>query len=353
LYYFRSGSTNQELKGTALDRFLLQRHGKRWDSVPVPYVSISDLSVSAFDSFRRNATKSLRMDEDLLKEDNDILLEKLHLKEGKFIKRAAVLLFHDDPEKYVTGSYVKIGFFRTDADLLYQDAIHGNLFDQVEKTIDLLLTKYLIASISYEHISRVEKYPFPESALREAVLNSIIHKDYGSGNPIQISVYSNKILFWNEGQLPDTWTIERLLSKHPSMPFNPDIASVFFRAGLIEAWGRGTIKMIDDCIKEGVNPPKFSFDANGVLVEFESETTIKTVKKTVKKAIKKNIKKTDTRIIEIIEQEPDVTIEKLAQILGNISYRGVYYYIKKMKNNGILERIGGDKGGSWKINKKE
>ena len=72
--------------------------------------------------------------------------------------------------------------------------------------------------------------------------NAIVHKDYSSGNPIQISVYRNKIMFWNEGQLPENWTVEKLKQKHSSMPYNPDIASAFFRAGIIEAWGSGTLK---------------------------------------------------------------------------------------------------------------
>jgi ATP-dependent DNA helicase RecG len=69
------------------------------------------------------------------------VLRKLHLVEGSYLKRAAALLFHEDPEQYVTVAYVKIGFFKTDSDLVYQDEIHGNLFQQVDKTIDLLLTK--------------------------------------------------------------------------------------------------------------------------------------------------------------------------------------------------------------------
>jgi len=98
----------------------------------------------------------------------------------------------------------------------------------------LLLTKYLIALISYEGLFRLETYPVPESALREALLNAVVHKDYASGVPIQIRIYDNKILIWNNGQLPADWTLEKLLSTHHSRPFNPDIANAFFRAGMHE-----------------------------------------------------------------------------------------------------------------------
>ncbi len=238
-YHYRSGSTKQELKGNALNRFLLQKHGKRWDSVPLPHVTVDDLSPSAFEHFRKQAIQTKRLSESIIKEDENSLLEKLRLKENESLKRAAALLFHPDPEKFFTGAYVKIGYFRSDDDLRFQDEIHGNLFEQVVKTMDLLLSKYLEAQIRYQGLSRIEEYAYPEPALREALLNAVAHKDYGSGIPIQIKVYDNKIILWNSGQLPESWTVDNLLREHPSIPYNPDIAQAFFRAGLIESWGRG------------------------------------------------------------------------------------------------------------------
>jgi ATP-dependent DNA helicase RecG len=68
-------------------------------------------------------------------------------------------------------------------------------------------------------------------------------------------VYSDKIIFWNEGQLPENWTIENLLTKHPSKPYNPDIANALFRSGYIESWGRGTLKIIKECERAGLPQP--------------------------------------------------------------------------------------------------
>ena len=127
------------------------------------------------------------------------MLDKLHLLDGKQFKRAAILLFHLDPERFITGAFIKLGFFNSDEQLLFQDTIHGNLFAQVERTIDLLLKKYFRANVRYVGITRVEEYPYPEGALREALLNAVAHKDYSLGHSIQISVYEDKIIFWNEG----------------------------------------------------------------------------------------------------------------------------------------------------------
>ncbi|MFC4691270.1 ATP-binding protein [Dokdonia genika] len=260
-YYYRSGSTLQELKGVALTKFLLERQGKKWDAVPVPHITIEDLKTSTFDFFKAKAAKSERLSQEDVEGTPQELLESLNLfvDDGQLFKRAAVLLFHPNPEKYITGASIKIGFFESDDNLKYQDEVKGNLLEQAEETLDLLKTKYDTANITYnENGSRQEKFRFPQDAIREAVLNAIAHKDYSSGIPIQISVYSDKIIIWNEGQLPENWTIDRLTQKHPSKPFNPDVANTLFRAGYIESWGRGTIKIINACKAHKIAPPIFT-----------------------------------------------------------------------------------------------
>jgi len=270
-YHYRSGSTKQELKGAALDKFMLQKKGKRWDGVPVPNITTQDLKSDTFDFFRKKAVKAQRIDEEVLSDTNDHLIENLQLKENDYIKRAAILLFHPNPEKFVTGAYIKIGYFLSDENLKFQDEVHGNIFEQVEKTMDLLFSKYINSSISYEGLNRVEKYEYPKDAVREALLNAVSHKDYSEGVPVQISVYQDKIIFWNEGKLPENWTIEKLLTKHPSKPFNPDIANALFRSGYIESWGRGTIKMINECVQFGIPKPIYFYDMSGFWVEFRKE----------------------------------------------------------------------------------
>jgi ATP-dependent DNA helicase RecG len=271
-YHYRSGSTKQELKGVALDKFLLQKQGRRWDSVPVPNVTIADLKQDTFDFFRKRGIKSNRLDEDTLTDSNELLLENLQLAENSYLKRAAVLLFHPKPEKFVTGAFVKIGYFESDSDLRFQDEVHGNLFEQVEKTMELLFTKYIKAMISYEDIYRIETYEYPKEAVREALHNAVAHKDYTGATPIQISVYKDKIMIWNFGQLPENWTIDTLQKKHSSVPFNPDISNAFFRIGYIEAWGRGIRKMNEQCAEAGLLLPLYYYESSGFWVVFRKDT---------------------------------------------------------------------------------
>jgi len=172
-YFRRSGSTNQQLTGQTLNYFVSDKLGIKWDGAPVQTVDVKDFNNDAFLIFREKALSSKRMSKEDLKVSNEELLEKLELLENGVPKRAAVLLFHQTPEKWVSGAYIKVGFFANDADILYQDEIHGSLLSQVDKTMELIYTKYLTAPISYEGITRVDNYPFPHEGIKEALLNSI------------------------------------------------------------------------------------------------------------------------------------------------------------------------------------
>ena len=341
-YYYRSGSTKQELKGAALDKFILQKQGRRWDAVPLPNLAVRNLSAAAIADFKNKAANTQRISPEVLKEKTPQLLQKLHLKaDAVYLKRAAALLFHPDPEKYITGAYVKIGFFNTDDDLAYQDEIHGPVFEQVEKTMDLLLTKYLQAAISYKGINRIETFPIPQAALREAVLNAVVHKDYSSNAPIQISVYNNKLMIWNAGQLPDNWTVARLSTKHPSQPNNPDVANCFFRAGLIEAWGRGTLKILQECKIAKAATPVFKNEEADFWVIFS-----------YKNAIQNNPEKIPVagtlaeKIIELIRVNNSITIISLAKQL-EVAARTVERILKELQQQEKVERTGSKKSGEW------
>ncbi len=141
------------------------------------------------------------------------------------------MCFHPDPEKWVTCAYIKIGFFAdNDADILYQDDVHGSLIMQVEKAMYLIYTKYMKAFISYNGIHRKETFFFPQEAFRELLLNAVIHRDYMTPTTIQIRIYAHKIRIWNFGKMPVNVPIDKLFKPHSSEPRNPNIANVFFKA---------------------------------------------------------------------------------------------------------------------------
>jgi len=273
-YYQRVGSTNQELKGPSLTQFLLAQSGNRWDDQPEPRATLSDLDRTTLQRFQRLAAQRLpAIQGEPLKTEADFLalLEKLDLTEGKVLKRAAILLFGKNPQAYYYESYLKIGLFASDAELLSDDQIKGNLFQQVDGSLEVLRLKYLVPKIYYDGVIRKEKAEYPETALREAIINALIHRDY-AGTVLQISVYDDKMILWNEGGLPPTLSVEDLQRKHPSRPRNQLLSDVFYKAGLIESWGRGTIAILQDCEAAGLPTPQFREAFGGLEVTFYKDS---------------------------------------------------------------------------------
>jgi len=235
-HYYRSGSTKQELKGNALHQFLMKRLGRTWDDFPCENANLHDIDPEAINYFFKKAVISKRIAPYSGNDDLATVLENLDLftDNGK-LKNAALLLFGKRPSRFFPSVSFKIGrFIEGDDDLRFQDVVDGNILQMADKVMDVLKSKYLISPIHYEGLQRIERLEVPEEALREAIFNSIIHKDY-TGAPIQLSVYNDKLILWNEGRLPDDFSIETLLGKHPSRPANKNIADIFFKAGFIEA----------------------------------------------------------------------------------------------------------------------
>jgi len=239
--------------------------------------------------------------------------------------------------------YIEIGCFETDADLRYHDEIHGDVFTQVNRTLEILQAKYLKAVISYDGVQRVETWPVPSTALREALLNGVSHKDYSSNVPIQISVYPDKLMLWNPGQLPADWIITHLLGNHASQPFNPDIANVFFRAGMVESWGRGIERIMQACRDARVPTPELRYEQTGLWVIFPFLSPNRVGEKVGEK-LTANQKK----ILLQLSQNANLSARELAELVG-ISSRKIEQNIAKLKKLGRLRRIGPAKGGYWEV----
>ncbi len=271
-HHFRSGSTKQVLKGAALNDFLLKKIGKTWDDIGISSASLADLNAASIKHFVDAAVKSGRIYEAADGDNVPELLENLQLvnADGE-LKAAAVLLFGKNPKKFFVTSYFKIGRFgKTDSDLKFQDVVEGNIFDMVESVMTLLKQRYILPVISYDGIQRIERPEYPEAAIREAILNAIVHKDY-TDSTIQMSVYDDKIILWNPGKLSEGLTIENLKEKHPSKARNKNIAEIFFKAGYIEIWGRGIEKMMSAMRDYGMPEPVFEENSGGFQVTFVKE----------------------------------------------------------------------------------
>ncbi len=265
-FYLRSGSTVQELKGKDLTDFLLQKTGNSWDAEVEDQAGWDVLDKSTIEDFRRYAGD--RIPSIVQETDYKIILKKLNLTENKEIKRAATLLFGSDTRRLYSHACVKIGRFLTDTDIKTTDIVSGNLFTQLEKTLEILRSKYLVSNIKYEGIHRRDILEYPHEALREAIINALIHRDYRSFSQIQIRVYPDKLVIMNAGSLPPEVPVESLKTNHLSKPRNKLLAETFYYAGFIEAWGRGTLKIIEKCAEQDLPEPDFEAENSVMTVTF-------------------------------------------------------------------------------------
>ncbi len=138
----------------------------------------------------------------------------------------------------VTSNLIRVNIY------LAPSFVKGNLFEQLEKSLEILRTKYLLSKIKFEGIHRREILEYPYKALRESIINALIHRNYLGSSTIQVRVYNDRITFLNEGKLPPEVPVEKLKTEHLSKPRNKLLADVFYKAGFIEGWGRGTIEIV-------------------------------------------------------------------------------------------------------------
>lgn len=263
-YYLRTGSTLQELKGPALNEFILKRTGKTWDDIPEQRASVNDIDEATVKQFLKDAriAKRINVEDDISILD---LLEKLRLLEEGHLKRAAIVLFGKDPGKFYPNMAVKIGKFgESDADLKFHEVLEGNLIQLKEQIGEMLNAKFFIHPIDFEGMQRVERDEYPVAAVREMILNALVHRNY-MGAATQIRLYDDDFSIWNDGGLPEGITEEDLKKVHRSKPRNPLIADVCFKGGYIDSWGRGTIKIIEACEESGLPEPILKEEQGGFL----------------------------------------------------------------------------------------
>lgn len=340
-YYLRSGSTVQELRGKDLADFLLRKSGIPWDSCAEEYSTLKKLDATTVDEFKRLAAD--RIPGILNETDYSMLLNKLNLAENKQLKRAAVLLFGSDPQRYYSHAVVKVGKFLTDTDIQTTDVVKGNLFQQVENTLGMLRTKYLQSHISFEGIHRRDILEYPYEALREAVINALIHRDYHGFSQIQIRVYPDRMIIINEGGLPPEITVEDLKRNHLSKPRNKLLADVFYFAGFIEAWGRGTLKIVEKCRDQGLPEPEFQNEHGVMSVIFYKD---KWNEDNLKKM---GLNERQMKAVAHTRANKKITLSSYKTLITDVSEKTLYRDLQDLVVKNILKEIGEKKGRSYEL----
>lgn len=340
-YYVRTGSTLQELKGLALNEFILKRTGKTWDDIPEQRASVNDIDETTVTQFLKDAriAKRINAEDEITIPD---LLEKLRLLEEGHLKRAAIVLFGKDPGKFYPNMAVKIGKFgESDADLKFHEVIEGNLVQLKERVGEMLNAKFFIHPIDFAGMQRVEKDEYPVAAVREMILNALVHRTY-MGAPTQIRLYDGDFSVWNDGGLPEGITEEDLKKVHRSKPRNPLIADVCFKAGYIDSWGRGTIKIIEACEKAGLPEPVLKEEQGGFLSKiFKDRFTEDQLKKM-------GLNERQIKAVEYVKKNGKITNSDY-QKLGEVSERTALRDLDDLSAKNVLQKKGEKKGTYYEL----
>lgn len=287
-YYKRSGSTVQELSGVEINKLTLFMQGRTWDSVPVPGISTKELDHGALKLFREKAVESLRLDKKAAGVSVQNLLQNLRCTEGSHLTRAAMMCFHPDPERWVTGAYIKIGFFATEADILYHsDRIWmwnpGNMPEEVK-----------VKDLFKKHVSKPR-------------------------NPNIANVFfkSGYVESWGRGYYNIELVCEETDSKLPKPKAEFGGLTVECRASdqykeLASKWNIGGANRT---INPPINPP---------------------------------INKTQQVLLDLVKEKNNYTYDDLAS-LTNKHRDTVRENLKKLQELGLIRRVGARKNGHWEI----
>lgn len=274
--YIRTLSTTSLMPQAEYQRRILERlHGsRRWENSPAEGVSINDLDTKELVRTVDEAIRRGRLDDPGTRNPAELLLGFNLLYDGQLLNAAVVLFGHSDRlmPHYPQCSLRMARFRGLDKSGEMEDNRQevGNAFDLLVRAQRFLRDHLPIAGRILPGLFEREDDPlYPPVALREALANALCHRDYAvSGGAVSIAIYDNRLEISSTGVLPFGLTVEQLRQPHSSRPWNPLIAQVFHRRGIIEQWGRGTLKMTELTTQAGLEPPEWEETAGEVVVRF-------------------------------------------------------------------------------------
>ena len=262
----------EKYESLLLDRAHVRR---RWENQPAVDVTLDHLDHEEILRTREAAIQQRRISASTSSDVGDIL-DRLGLRRDGLITQAAQILYGTRFLPDYPQGMLKMGRFRgtkITGDILDNRQEHLHAFAIVrEATAWLDRTLPLAAHFPKGKIFREDRLPVPPEALREVILNAVMHRDYSiPGSYVAIAVFDDRIEVRSMGGLPRGVTAESLSGTHKSVLRNPLIAEAFHRTGAVEVWGRGTNRVIEECKRHGIEAPIFEADRDFVVVTFRAQ----------------------------------------------------------------------------------
>ena len=329
-YFKRIGNSNHQLSLDEIAELHLRTFNSSWDNYINYEHSLDSISL---DKVRTFIGKCNEDKESVIQDDPLIVLTKFELIKGMGVTNACYLLFS---KKDIFSSVIELGRFSTPTSIKDGLTLRSDLFTEVEEVLNFVkkhINKGYVISGDPRH---EERWQYPLPAIREIVINMIVHRDYMHYGDSSVKIYDDKIEFFNPGSLPEGISVEQLLGgNYVSQARNKKIVSAFKEAQLVEKYGSGIKRICESFLNYGLDIPVFENLQHGFVVTVYAESR-KTVEKTVEK------------ILEAIRNNGKITMKELQEVTG-VGRRGIEWQLKKLKEEDVIRRIGPDRGGYWEI----
>ena len=328
--YIRIGSSNRRMTPAEISEMHLQSVGTTWDATPVPDGKLNDIDFEKVKNYVLRAKDSGRRK---FKGDEDLhdLLRKLNLVKNNTPLWASIIAFGENPP---LETKVKCGKIRGTSTIVDDFVVDAFLLDQVEEVMNYMRRVFQLSYTITGKPERDEIWEYPLEAVREVVTNAICHKDYSSPAQIQIKIFDDKLTIWNPGRLPFGMSIERLMDPaHNSIPRNRLLAMLFYDVELIENYGSGIQRILEECKRLNFPVPEFKEVEGGFQVIFHKDVFNK------ESLLKKGLNERQVKAVLYVKDKGQIT-NKEYQELVSVSKPTATRELKLLVEMNLLEKRG-------------
>ncbi|MBQ6503968.1 MAG: putative DNA binding domain-containing protein [Flexilinea sp.] len=346
-YYYRTGSVKKEITGFELTEFIIKSTGTSYDEI------VSDIPREklTFESFRKRYLKAMRLS---LKLDEDLISFKLMQENGQMTN--AGILFADQWNIHHSRIFCTRwnGLEKANSvqDALDDAEYTGGLLELYDNTMSFIASNTK-KGWRKEEDKRVELPDYPERALEEGLVNALIHRSYlQTGAHTQVDIYDDRLVITNPGGMFDGSEVQLLDIRHvPSKLRNPILADVFGRLRLMERRGSGFKKILDayeteERYMEALQPIFYTDGYNFFLTLWNLNYAYDKAQNKAQNKAQKCILTDREHILLLLKENPSLTQVELSEMM-NISRRSVQMLMKDLIDEGVIERIGSKKIGTW------
>jgi ATP-dependent DNA helicase RecG len=350
--YERIQSTTARMPQQRYDQLVAIRFKANftWESLIAEKHTIDSLDHNLIFGVVRKAVEVDRMPEEALRQDIPKLLNSLDLLVDGHLKNAAVVLFGKKFLSDYPQCQLKLARFKglDKTEFLDSDIVYGNLFTLLDRAM-LFIRRHLplAARIEDGKLERVETPIIPFSAIREAIINSLCHRDYSSrSGSIALAIFDDRMFVSNDGGVVPGSSIEKIKTGF-SKPINPLISDVLYRCNLIEKWGRGIPGIINTCIAADDPEPDFLWDSFEFKITFAFPTTIKPPI-IFSDEMKSDLTKRQNEIINILSGVDELKLKDILDRLEEKAFeRSLRRDLSQLKELNIIDMRGRGRAVVW------